>query len=62
MKSNEIIRLIHRGTGGQQGLMATIPASCYKDPPKIVVLDEVRNCNEQNNSNRKYKKRNSEVQ
>lgn len=44
------------------GLMATIPASCYKDPPKIVVLEEVRNCNEQNNSNRKYKKRNSEVQ
>jgi len=41
---NEIIRLIHRGTGGQQGwiysvdgLMSTIPSSCYKDPPKIVV-------------------------
>ena len=37
-------RLIHRGTGGQQGwifsiygLMATIPSSCYKDPPKILV-------------------------
>ena len=41
---NEIIRLIHRGTEGQQGwiysvdgLMSTIPSSCYKDPPKIVV-------------------------
>ena len=40
----EIHRLIHRGTGGQQGwifgtegLMATIPSSCYKDPPKILI-------------------------
>lgn len=40
----EICRLIHRGTGGQQGwifgidgLMATIPSSCFKDPPKILI-------------------------
>ena len=40
----DINRLIHRGTGGQQGwiydtdgLMSTIPSSCYKDPPKILV-------------------------
>lgn len=46
----EIIRLIHRGTGGQQGwiysvdgLMSTIPSSCYKDPPKIVVENEQKN-------------------
>jgi len=41
---NKVIRLIHRGTGGQQGwiystegIMATLPSSQYKDPPKIVV-------------------------
>ena len=39
-----IKRLIHRGTGGQQGwvysihgIMPTLPASAFKDPPKIVV-------------------------
>lgn len=43
--SQKVIRLIHRGTGQQgwiysiQGLMSTIPASGYKDPPKIVVND-----------------------
>lgn len=49
-KTNEIIRLIHRGSGGQQGwiysvdgLMSTIPSSCYKDPPKIVVEKEQKN-------------------
>ena len=46
----EIERLIHRGSGGQQGwiysvdgLMSTIPCSCYKDPPKIVVRNEDKN-------------------
>lgn len=41
---NEVIKLIHRGTGGQQGwifstngAIATIPSSTYKDPPKIVI-------------------------
>lgn len=44
---NNIIRLIHRGTGGQQGwiystygIMSTIPSCCYKDPPKIIVIEE----------------------
>ena len=62
-KSRDIIRLIHRGSGGQQGwiysvngLMSTIPASGYKDPPKIVVLDEKRKCDEQDNSDRKYER------
>lgn len=43
----KIIRLIHRGSGGQQGwiystdgLISTIPASTYKDPPKIVIQDK----------------------
>lgn len=43
--TNKVIQLIHRGTGGQQGwiysingVAATIPASTYKDPPKIVVI------------------------
>lgn len=42
----KVIRLIHRGTGGQQGwiystdgLLSTLPASSYKDPPKIVVSE-----------------------
>ena len=52
---NNIIRLIHRGTGGQQGwiysiygIMSTIPSCCYKDPPKIIIKgkqnDEERKC------------------
>jgi len=36
--------------------MSTIPASGYKDPPKIVVIDEKRKCDEQDNSDRKYEK------
>ena len=49
--------------GGQQGwiysvngLMSTIPASGYKDPPKIVVIDEKRKCDEQDNSDRKHER------
>ena len=45
-KSSGIIRLIHRGTGGEQGwiysihgVMSTIPSSCYKDPPKILIRE-----------------------
>ena len=52
---NNIIRLIHRGTGGQQGwiyssfgIMSTIPSCSYKDPPKILI--EV-NADEQNHTN-----------
>ena len=63
MENQKIIRLIHRGTGGQQGwifsiygLMATIPSSCFCDPPKIVVIDEKRKFDEQDNSDRKYEK------
>lgn len=44
--SNNIMRLIHRGTGGQQGwiystygIMSTIPSCCYKDPPKIIIKE-----------------------
>lgn len=47
MENNTIKRLIHRGTGGQQGwifsingIISTIPSSTWKDPPKIVVLEE----------------------
>ena len=49
-KTNQVKQLIHRGTGGQQGwiysingVIATIPASTYKDPPKIVVIKENKN-------------------
>lgn len=54
----EIIRLIHRGTGGEQGwiysvegILSTIPASTYKDPPKIVVVQK-DDCNEKQEDNR----------
>lgn len=50
MQENGIIRLAHRGTGGQQGwiygidgILSTIPSSCYKDPPKIVVTTPTKN-------------------
>ena len=66
-KNNKILRLIHRGSGGQQGwiysiegLMSTIPASTYKDPPKILI-DVVKRDNNENNSIREYKERNIEV-
>jgi len=36
--------------------MSTIPASGYKDPPKIVVIDEKRKCDEQDNSDRKHER------
>lgn len=49
-KTNKVLTLIHRGTGGQQGwiysidyLAPTIPASTYKDPIKIVVIKNERN-------------------
>ena len=42
-ENNKVIKLIHRGTGGEQGwiysiqgYMSTVPASTYKDPPKIL--------------------------
>lgn len=48
--NNEIIRLIHRGTGGQQGwiysvygVISTIPSCCYKDPPKIIIRGQQEN-------------------
>lgn len=45
MKNNQrIIRLAHKGSGGQkgwiysiEGIMSTLPASQYKDPSLIVV-------------------------
>jgi len=44
MNNNNVIRLVHRGTGGQQGwiysingIAPTMPYSQYKDPIKIVV-------------------------
>lgn len=64
---NNIIRLIHRGTGGQKGwiysvdgVISTIPVTSYKDPPKIVIPNRKRTNNEQkqNYSNREYKERN----
>ena len=61
MKKTKIIRLIHRGTGGQQGwiysiegLISTIPASNFKDPPKIIVQNRKRVTDEQNTTNRKF--------
>lgn len=43
-KVNEVVPLIHRGTGGQQGwiygvngIISTLTYSMYKDSPKIVV-------------------------
>lgn len=49
----DIIRLIHRGTGGQQGwiysieeIMSTLPASNYKDPPKILIMPKKSKENE----------------
>lgn len=64
MQENGIIRLAHRGTGGQQGwiydidgILLTIPSSCYKDPPKIVVAAPTkkseRNCVKDDNKCRK---------
>jgi len=57
MSEQGIVRLIHRGSGGQQGwiysidgLLSTIPSSCYKDPPKIVVICEKRVKDESNKS------------
>ena len=45
LNNQAIIKLAHRGTGGQkgwiysiEGIMATLPASQYKDPFMIVVL------------------------
>ena len=42
-----IIRLTHKGSGGQKGwiysifgIISTLPASQYKDPSLIVVYDE----------------------
>lgn len=65
--NNEIIRLIHRGTGGQQGwiysvygVISTIPSCCYKDPPKILI-DVARRDKNEDNPIRKYEKRNTEV-
>lgn len=40
--------------------MSTIPASAYKDPPKILI-DVVQGDNNENNSIREYKERNIEV-
>lgn len=62
---NNIIRLIHRGTGGQKGwiysingVISTIPATSYKDPPKIIISNRKKMNHEQkqNYSIRKYKK------
>ena len=61
---NKIIRLGHKGTGGQKGwiysikgVAPTIPATSYKDPP-LIVLEGNNNEREQNYSSREYKKRN----
>jgi len=43
-ETNRVISLIHRGTGGQKGwiysargIVPTIPATSYKDPPKVLI-------------------------
>lgn len=57
---NDIEKLIHRGTGGQQGwiyspdgIISTIPASTYKDPIKIVVKEDIIEY-KQDNSDREH--------
>lgn len=49
MSEQKIIRLIHKGSGGQKGwvysidgIMSTLPASQYKDPA-LVVIPNIRN-------------------
>lgn len=60
--TTRIIRLAHIGVGQKgwiysgEGLICTLPATQYKDPPKIIVTNISRNKNEQNNSNRKHKR------
>lgn len=60
---NKIIRLVHKGTGGQKGwiysikgVAPTIPATSYKDPP-LIVLEGKENEQKQYYSNREYKER-----
>ena len=60
---NKIIRLVHKGTGGQKGwiysikgVAPTIPATSYKDP--LIVLEGKENEQKQYYSNREYKERN----
>lgn len=49
-KKSEIKRITHMGVGGQKGwvysidgIMGTLPASQYKDPPKILILHKSEN-------------------
>ena len=57
---NKIVKLIHRGTGGQKGWVysingaaPTIPATSYKDPPMIVVKGDT-NVQKRNYPNREH--------